>query len=220
MKVRNLVLIGIIVAAIIIAVTVVITKNIYSSPGSEDYYDSEDEVEMITVSVCNKTGKTINILYTYQENNEKYKNNGEPIWIDTLGDQPLEVNETRNIQLESLFFDDLWDFMIVTEDDQTYELKEILSTDYVYDGAVLEFIIVDDYLDIFEESVASVDDESDEELVYEENTEEQEELYVDAVENEEQVEYLDEEEVTEENVEDDDEEDEVNEEELYLEDFE
>ena len=110
--------------------------------------------------------------------------------------------------------------MIVTEDNQTYELKEILSTDYVYDGAVLEFIIVDDYLDIFEESVASVDDESDEELVYEENTEEQEELYVDAVENEEQVEYLDEEEVTEENVEDDDEEDEVNEEELYLEDFE
>jgi len=222
MKIRNLVLIGIIATIVIVVITIMITKSNYSSQGNEDNYSSEEDVEMITVSVKNSTGKTINVLYSYQENNERYTNNGDPIWIDTLEDQPLEAGDSRNIQLESIFYDDLWDFMIVTEDDETYEMKEILSTNYVYDGAELEFVIVDDYLDVVDNSS---DEESEEDVNYQEENVEQEESYVEVVEDEdsieveEQEEHNDEEENNEEEYNEDNNE-ETNEEEYYLEDFE
>ncbi len=222
MKIRNLVLIGIIATIVIVVITIMITKSNYSSQGSEDNYSSEEDVEMITVSVKNSTGKTINVLYSYQENNERYTNNGDPIWIDTLEDQPLEAGDSRNIQLESIFYDDLWDFMIVTEDDETYEMKEILSTNYVYDGAELEFVIVDDYLDVVDNSS---DEESEEDVNYQEENVEQEESYVevvedeDSIEDEEQEEHNDEEENNEEEYNENNNE-ETNEEEYYLEDFE
>lgn len=214
MKIRNLVIIGIIATMIIIAITVVITKNIYSSQsqGSEDYYNSEEEVEMITVKVLNSTGKTIDILYTYQENNEKFMDNGKPIWIDTLYDKPIEADGTREIQLESRFYDDLWDFMIVTEDEETYEMKEILSTNYVYDGAVLEFVIDGDYLDIVENSESATEEDYEDEPT-DQADEEQEEAYVEVVEDEEQTEDKEQVEFVEENTEENDEEG------YYLEDF-
>ena len=222
MKVKYLVLIGIVVLVLIVGATIIITKNIDSSQGNEELYDSEEEVNVVEVNVRNGTGKAIETLYSFQENNEDYVSEGNDIWVDTLDGESLGVDEEATIYLETTSDDDLWDFMIATEDGETYELMEVLSTDYIYDGVVLEFVIVDDYLDVYDQT-----ETSDEDADMEEQESEDEDDEVDVVSEESQEENSEEEqeesveqeseEIQEENQEESNEED--NDDEIYLEDF-
>ena len=192
MKIKSLILVCMILLLVLFGAIVYISHNA-TEPiedkelivEDEEIGDTED-IKDIEVLIKNSTGMKIKTLYIFQEDNDNYiDDDGNQKWIELIDNKSFDIDDEETAIIEQVEQGGTWDFKIETTEGD-YEMKETLGESFVYDGATLEFIVKDGYLDIVEEGSITFEgeDEEDEtieteekktEEIEEEDTEEQEE---------------------------------------------
>ncbi len=193
MKIKGLIIVCVILIAVLLGAIIIISHNATESVDEEavEIEEVEEELEDFEVLIKNSTGKKINTLYIFQENNDDYVDaEGTQKWVELIDNKSFAIGDEETAMIERVENGGNWDFKVET-DDGDYVMKETLGEDFIYDNATLEFIIVDGYLDVVDDGLTAEDvlEEDDEELDDEDYIEDEEDTEDEGdIENEEDTE--------------------------------
>ena len=193
MKIKGLIIVCVILIAVLFGAIIIISHNATEPVDEEavEIEEVEEELEDIEVLIKNSTGKKINTLYIFQEDNDDYVDaEGNQKWVELIDNKSFAIGDEETAMIERVENGGNWDFKVET-DDGDYVMKETLGEDFIYDNATLEFIIVDGYLDVVDDGLTAEDvlEEDDEELDDEDYIEDEEDTEDEGdIENEEDTE--------------------------------
>ena len=193
MKIKGLIIVCVILIAVLFGAIIIISHNATEPVDEEavEIEEVEEELEDIEVLIKNSTGKKINTLYIFQDDNDDYVDaEGNQKWVELIDNKSFAIGDEETAMIERVENGGDWDFKVETDDGE-YEMKETLGEDFIYDNATLEFIIVDGYLDVVDDGLTAEDvlEEDDEELDDEDYIEDEEDTEDEGdIENEEDTE--------------------------------